>query len=537
MKIKTLLVVAVMILGCSAAAFAQATFTVGSIPQTAVANSGQTEKTGDVTFNTISGSPDTVTGTMTISYGIPITVGRGSIKINGVLDPVGTTFTINTVNNQAGQLVLNVLGGVPAPITATISGVRVATAGTTLTSLTANISSTGNAITAGQTGVIVINSITAGISAVSMTTVPGSGKINAVTGAVAATPVNLRVREGFLNAYGVTPATDPTQTISTMVRITLSALPPAGVTLTFPQFASTKDTNVPAVVTVTNAFELADSAGVFATGDLAITSASPSTAIYYRVVTDTNVQIVEDLFVPVGITVATTATLPLPSSLITFTATLAPIGTAFNPNPPPLVLAKEIPRYAASEVGPATLLNISSGATSLLIPFASRVTASGFDTGFAIANTTTDPGTTAMGFDGAVKQNGTMTFYFYPQVGAPFTYTTAGTSPGTGLGATSPGVLDTGDSYTVLLSQLLTAAAAPADFTGYVVVICNFTNAHGQYVVSDFKSFSNGSQPLVLNTGGPVSVTGGGTITSGDGTITVTGGTVTGRGGPEGNNQ
>jgi hypothetical protein len=90
-----------------------------------------------------------------------------------------------------------------------------------------------------------------------------------------------------------------------------------------------------------------------------------------------------------------------------------------------------------------------------------------------------------------------MTFYFYPQQGSPFDYTTADDSPGAGLDA--GGKLAAGGTYTVLLSELIAAAGSRDFFTGYIIVITNFTNAHGQYFVSDFQFFTNGALMLVLD--------------------------------------
>ncbi len=75
MKTKTILIAAVMFFALTASAFAQATFSVSSIPETTVVNSGFTEKTGDIMFTTVAGTPASVTGTFTISYGVPITAG------------------------------------------------------------------------------------------------------------------------------------------------------------------------------------------------------------------------------------------------------------------------------------------------------------------------------------------------------------------------------------------------------------------------------------------------------------------------------
>lgn len=50
-------------------------------------------------------------------------------------------------------------------------------------------------------------------------------------------------------------------------------------------------------------------------------------------------------------------------------------------------------------------------------------------------------------------------------------------------------MLNAGSTYTVVLSDLLTAAAQTATgstkdtFQGYIIATCNFTNGHGQYFV------------------------------------------------------
>ena len=122
----------------------------------------------------------------------------------------------------------------------------------------------------------------------------------------------------------------------------------------------------------------------------------------------------------------------------------------------------------------------------------------GYDTGIAIANTTWDPGTTAMGVTGAVKQSGSITFYFYPQAPGttPVTYTTHAGSPGAGLDAS--GNLPSGSTYVALLSKILADAGVTADFGGYIVVITNFTNAHCLFVLSNFTTFSQGALGLVI---------------------------------------
>ena len=464
---------AVLLLGISAAAFAQATFTVGSIPVTAVTDSGQTEKTGDITITSIPGSAATVPGTITISFGVPITIGMGAITST---DP---NVTVNNINNQAGQLVLNVAGAVPT-IAAVVSGVRVATAGSPLTSLSASISTTGNALVAGQTNVTVINAISPGIASFGLSSpIAQPSTINAVTGA--ATNGIYYVKEGFLNAFGVTAATDPTQTGSNLIRITLSQAPPPGVSMTFPQVVDTVNTTNPGPppVVTAGAFELSDGAGALLGADLVIDDEGPLT-FYYKLVIDSDLTVVETILIDPVVAVAPGTPKPLPSTTITATVTLAPIGPAFGTLG--TVLATPIPRYAASEVGPATLLRIVPASTTLLFPYVT--TAFGYDTGIAISNTTMDP-KGVMGVDDATAQDGAITFYFYPSGGTPFNLPV--------------GTLDSGDTYTELLSNLLAEAQQPVDFTGYIIAVCEFTNAHGQYFISDFMYFTNGALALVVH--------------------------------------
>jgi hypothetical protein len=515
MKTKTILIAAVMFFALSVAAFAQtATFQVGSIPVTAVANSGQTEKTGSITFSQVSGTTPTPVGTITVNYGVPITncaVGTTGCTITVAAQGIQVAgANIVSVNNTTGQITISVPSAQTAAVIQ-LSNVRVATAGTTLTTLSASVSTVGVALLAGQTSVVVINSIAPGIAGV---LIPAAGlgaspaKVNAVTAAVTQGIIN--VREGFINAYGLTSGTDTTQTGSTMVRLTLSQAPPAGVSITFPVTANATDpSTIPAPpapqygnTTVANAFQLADATGAFLTTAAVIDSTSTNLTVYYRVATDTDVTRIEDLTLAgcpsaipcVEVKVDPLAAKPLPATDINMTATLAPIGNAFGDLN--AILASPIPRYAAQEVGPTLFLSIVSGSTTLIVPFAS--TFASFDTGLAIANTTTDPGRSVMGLRGAVKQAGLIKFYFYPQSGtatiAP--YTTKAGSPGAGLSA--DGTLATGRTYSVLLSELLAAAGATGEFNGYIVAVCLFTNAHGQYFVTDFESFTSGSQTLVV---------------------------------------
>jgi len=455
MKTKTILIAAVMFFALSVAAFAQATFQVGSIPTTTVSSCGLTEPAGDITFTTVVGSSPVVTGTITINYGVAVNVAPVTTGL-----PAQITYNSGASSLAAGRVVFNVFPGATLPFTFTVTGVRVAVAGTSLTSLSASISSTGNALVAGQTNVVVISAITPGIASISATP---SVSINAVTGGSGTS--NITVTEGFLDAF----------VLNSMVRLTFSAVP-AGITLTFP-------------TTIGANWTLANADGVTPATYASLTSLTTPGSIYYKVTTATNATAIETLVVPILVTATTPTGSPITGSSVTVTANQAPVG------------GTAVPRYAglaACEVGTGTVMTLVSANTTLLIPYV--VKGGGYNTGIEIANTTKDPGLAGMGFAGALPQPGTIKFYFYSQTAgaaSPLaTYTTAAGSPGAGLG--TDGTLAAGKIYTVMLDQLLTAAGITGDFSGYIFAVANFTNGHGQYFISDFEYFTNGALMLVV---------------------------------------
>ena len=125
-----------------------------------------------------------------------------------------------------------------------------------------------------------------------------------------------------------------------------------------------------------------------------------------------------------------------------------------------------------------------------MIPFAT--VAGTYNTGIAISNTTTDPlGSPSL----ATAQNGSLTFTLFDNSGTVKTYTTVASSPGSGL---TGGVLNSGKTYLVNLSEILTAAAGGATFNGYIFVQTNFTNAHGAAYVYNGAGFTSATPVLVV---------------------------------------
>jgi hypothetical protein len=134
-----------------------------------------------------------------------------------------------------------------------------------------------------------------------------------------------------------------------------------------------------------------------------------------------------------------------------------------------------IPRFSDSLDITKNVANFSLCTTALLYPYV--INTNGFDTGLAVANTTTD-------IFGTTAQAGTCAFYFY----------------GSGTPTVNPfvsPVVATGTVYANLASTL-----APG-FSGYMILNCNFQYAHGFGFVSDVgaRNLAMGYLALVLGTG------------------------------------
>lgn len=486
MKTKTLLIAAVMFLGISVAAFAQAQYSVSASPETTRVSTGYTEKVGDIGFNTIQASDLTVTGTITIDYGRTITsYPTSNIKIqtfvnaadNGGLVTNPPTFNVTL---DGTQVIIAITPATTSPAriySFRLTGVRVDVhGGAGNAPIDAVVTATQNMIVNGQATARVLNAIELPFASFTNNTL----NIDALHGnSGLANTVTFVATEKFRGALGVTLASDPTQNNVQQLKIVLDQTLPAGVTVTF---AGT------------------DSAGnwALATGSTGVLTGA-STTVIYNLVRDTNVAEIEAVkFVATVAVAAPTSTVYDTDFTVKARITLAPINTGD---------VAVVPRYAESYLDSKAIFNFVAAfdKTVLMIPYAT--TAAMYDTGIAISNTTTDPGATATGFISPLKQDGRITFYFFPNEGEPFSVDTK--ADYAALPAQDPvvigsdGLLPSGRTYVVLLSQLLAAAPeTPADpFAGYIIAVCDFTHAHGQYFISDFGSFTNGALMLVMNPG------------------------------------
>jgi hypothetical protein len=175
---------------------------------------------------------------------------------------------------------------------------------------------------------------------------------------------------------------------------------------------------------------------------------------------------------------AGTATLPLPTAPITVQAEMGPEGAALSGLGSALtgLATGLIPRYQAAYQPSAAGIPVvvfPPSNTNLLLSFG--FVGPGYNTGIAISNTTKDPFTPAGG--GAAASSGTVKFFLMKNDGTTDDYETTTGSPGSGL--TGAGVVASGSTYVVNLSEILSATSFGTTFSGHVFVTANFTHAHG----------------------------------------------------------
>jgi len=120
-----------------------------------------------------------------------------------------------------------------------------------------------------------------------------------------------------------------------------------------------------------------------------------------------------------------------------------------------------IPRFADTSTA-RTFAQINICQTVLLFPFVT--TATGFETGLAISNTTQDP-------FGTTPQTGSCGLNWY-QAG------TGGTNPALTTTPAIPG----GTTYTTIASATTNAGQ---NFNGYMIAVCNFQLGHGYAAITD----------------------------------------------------
>ncbi len=416
--------------------------------------------------------------------------------------------TATTGSSGAGVLITGQLIA-SSPLTTTTLRLAYPSPITSSTATTTNIPSVDPIRIEGATGVFA----TVGAPTVSTifsrveVVLPGFGSSNPNTQSGSFRVVGVRI-----DANGKTAPVNVTPSLNDNTANYLSLLQESnsGVPLSTTGYNSTRIrltfANVPTGVTLTLSMNFPDSSGnstqakfgteAAGTDTATITSTTPTATI---VILASSLTAVENLEVDISaISVSSTATVTS-ASTITVTSTLSPICDTIITDTGVPTTANGYPCFAQADNGPVTIVNIVPTNTTMLMPYAAVIPP--FDTGLAVANTSADPfGGTGGG--GAVPSAGTLRLDFFPTAstggaGTPFSLTTSATvRPGAGL--SSDGSLAAGATWTVLFSQLLSAAGQTGNFIGYVFIQANFLNGHGTATISDFRTYSLTSNVLVL---------------------------------------
>jgi hypothetical protein len=465
-----------------------------------------------VTGQLIANSPLTTT-TLRIVYPSPITSSPGAVGASGIPinDPIrieGATGVFALVSNPTVSTTFSrvsiTLPGFPASVGGNsasgsfrLVGVRIDANGKTApVNVTASLSDNNANYVLQTTSATVVNAFGAGLASIAIGARSGQPNLGTATiftnRTVPDGKASMIITEGHASAFrsttqlsnsGVSLDNGGAAYNSTRIRLTFGNVP-TGVTLTL-------SLDVPAsVITPLNA-KFTASGGIGAT----ITSTVNTATIE---ITNSSLTTVESLNVNLdSIAVSSTAAVTA-AGTITVTATHVPIcDTTLNDLSLPII-TNGYPCFAQADVGPLSVVNIVPTNSTLLMPYAAVLPP--FDTGLAVANTTADP--FGSGGGGATPSSGTIRLDFFPTAttggaGTPFSLTTSSTvRPGSGL--SSDGSLASGATWTVLLSQVLTAAGQTGNFVGYVFIQANFLNAHGTATISDFRTYSLSANVLVL---------------------------------------
>jgi hypothetical protein len=196
---------------------------------------------------------------------------------------------------------------------------------------------------------------------------------------------------------------------------------------------------------------------------------TPTGGVVNAVYTVTGATATGTLFsLPVYFTVAANAAPVQPTAM---TVSVAYVPTAALTGP-----ASLIPTFIASTATPINTLTVTACTTTLLFPYITN--AAGFETGIAIANTTTDnlknSSSNPLGVSSVTPTSGVCTLNFYGNTA---------TQPTAFLTPTTLGVFSA-TSAPVYANTLSNMAGVP-NFSGYAIASCNFLDAHGFAFIAD----------------------------------------------------
>jgi len=348
----------------------------------------------------------------------------------------GTVLSTFPIQNQQNL----VLGAIQSSLSVAVSAVSnfaqcnsTPTAGSTISTLTikelVNTAFKSPAVSTGAVGGVFNNT-------------PGQWYQNGLnTESQTVLPAN------FSNGAGTSTVVPGQADSATRIRVNFSNIP-AGVTVSVPVTICATATCTGTLNSFANATSSGDVGG-FSIASGTSVSLTSSGSVTYEVRAQQG-SAIDSFLVPVTITYTyTPPSTPAVGTILT-SATYAPTSAEIT------ALTGQIPRFADTSVL-TPLITIAACQTDLLFTFLTNQ--AGFDTGLAIANTSTDP-------FGTAAQNGTCTLNWY------------GTGPAAGTATTTPSIAS-GSVFPGLVSSLA------AGFQGYMIAVCNFQYGHGFAFISD----------------------------------------------------
>lgn len=516
---------AVLMLGTATSAFADLTCAISTTPAARDVSTGNWENTGDLVFTcTAPNATPTTDASITVFYaGLPIVntttlptdhaIGVAPGASYGVILDTTRTDTGTTGVSQTGSLVALTLPAqaVPAAGTFTLRNVLLALNGgvTPPAGVAVNvnvISQSGNVVLTGSPTTVVtatapmLNSTTAPPALVALDPTYGANPAQFTTsGGIPPATINCSTVacRNAKAAFSVTVSEDHIDSWRTNLQYYNNLIGVGGTGSTH----ATGGTDVlftfsgmlPGSI-ISNCVLVPPAGTLWNLTGSGIANSSGNTTLVAELQAGgagnaTNLSAIETLTLNCGTSTTNPAYLPgasVGTASTDIKVTMAPFpaaGANVPAAPATSALTGGTPRFQpnAGVVGPVTVISFGAaavGQTMMIIPYGLGNVACGtgctYDTGIVIANTTKDAvfGTDAQG--AAPDTSGSVSFNFYPADGsAPFTIT-----PTTGFNLVN-GVVPSGNSFIGTLSSILKAGNNTAPFQGYIIVVANFTHAHG----------------------------------------------------------
>jgi len=461
------------LLGLTGTAFGQATvFGVSSLIDQA-RHEGLAEATGQIVLTSSSVGAIVPGSVLTFTYGTNLAVAVSNANVSCSANWCGAADANITTAGAVGTNIVTITFGnavnsdTIVGSTLTLSGVRVDANALASGLINATVSAVVPAASASTNPITFTGSTTVPVANVNATALTvnwdsGPASILACLPAVPTpNPIELTLTENFAGALtskadenglsGVGTATNGSQVVVTFTNV------PVGLEIT-PTINEGANETTPVLYTP-DAITIAPAN---------FTSASGSqNATFTFTFTQTNTTILETLVV--DFTLSQTPTITSSSPSVTSTVSLGPTSSS------------DVPYFSGTPEAPAvTTISITQCITNLLFPWVAVDAPGGtFDTGIAIANTTTDPWNTASPAlpGGAVAQAGSCALTGYPISGSAVT--------------ASVGPIASGSTGTIVLSSQTTWAG----FRGYIIGICQFQNAHAfAFITQDNMTDTGTSQ-------------------------------------------